>query len=85
MKALKIAYIGGGSKNWAHSFMQDLALAEGLTGEVALYDIDRTAALRNQAIARRMGENPAVRSPFRYTVADTLASGQFSRMAAAKP
>ncbi len=73
MKALKVAYIGGGSKNWAHSFMQDLALAEGLTGEVALYDIDRPAAQRNQAIARRMGENPAVRSPFRYTVADTLA------------
>ena len=37
MKNIKIAYIGGGSKLWARSFMQDLALAEGICGEVHLY------------------------------------------------
>ena len=36
MKTIKIAYIGGGSKLWARSFMQDLALAEGMGGEVSL-------------------------------------------------
>ena len=54
MKHINIAYIGGGSKLWARSFMQDLALAEGLCGEVRLYDIDREAAQRNQKIATRI-------------------------------
>ena len=73
MKTVKIAYIGGGSKLWARSFMQDLALAQGIRGEVALYDIDREAAVRNQKIAQRIhGKTEAV-SDFTYTVADTLA------------
>ncbi len=72
MKQIKIAYIGGGSKLWARSFMQDLALAEGICGEVALYDIDKEAALRNQAIAQRIHEKPQAVSQFVYTVADTL-------------
>ena len=42
-RSVKIAYIGGGSKAWARSFMQDLALAGDLAGEVALYDIDAPA------------------------------------------
>ena len=43
-KYIKIAYIGGGSKQWARVFMSDLAATEGLSGEIALYDIDREAA-----------------------------------------
>ena len=73
MKNIKIAYIGGGSKLWARSFMQDLALAEGICGEVALYDIDREAAVRNQAIARRIHDKKEAVSRFTYTVSDTLA------------
>ncbi len=72
MKNIKIAYIGGGSKLWARSFMQDLALAEGIGGEVALYDIDRQAAVRNQAIAQRIHQKPAAISQFTYTVANSL-------------
>ena len=72
MKEIKIAYIGGGSKLWARSFMQDLALAEGIRGEVALYDIDREAAVRNQKIAARIHEKKEAVSQFTYTVADTL-------------
>ncbi len=49
-KNVKIAYIGGGSKLWARVFMSDLALAEDLGGELALYDIDKTAAERNSKI-----------------------------------
>ncbi len=72
MKTIKIAYLGGGSKLWARSFMQDLALAEGIRGEVCLYDIDREAALRNQKIARRIHEKKEAVSQFIYTVADRL-------------
>ncbi len=72
MKAVKIAYIGGGSKLWAQSFLRDLALAEGIGGEVALYDIDVPVAQRNQKIARRLHALPEAVSQFTYTVADTL-------------
>lgn len=72
MKNIQIAYIGGGSKQWAQSFMRDLALAEGLEGRVVLYDIDLPAARRNQAIARRLHALPQAVSKFEYTVAETL-------------
>ncbi len=72
MKQIKIAYIGGGSKLWAQAFMRDLALAEGLGGQVALYDIDVPAAKRNQAIAQRLHALPQAVSRFEYTVAETL-------------
>ncbi len=74
MKTIKIAYLGGGSKLWARSFMQDLALAEGIGGEVSLYDIDREAARRNQTIATRMHQKPQAVAPFVYTVAEDLKS-----------
>ncbi len=69
---IKIAYIGGGSKAWALKFMQDLALAPDLTGEVALYDIDPPAAGRNRIIGEKMQAMPNAVSDFRYTVAETL-------------
>ena len=50
MRRIKIAYIGGGSKEWAHVFMNDLAFVDGFSGEIALYDIDLEAAKRNQKI-----------------------------------
>ncbi len=72
MKQVKIAYIGGGSKLWAQAFMRDLALAEGIGGQVALYDIDVPAARRNQAIAQRLHALPQAVSQFAYTVVETL-------------
>lgn len=72
MKRLKIAYIGGGSKAWARSFMQDLALAQGIEGQVALYDIDLPAAQRNRAIAQRIHALPDAVSRFDYVVCPTL-------------
>ena len=72
MRPIRIAYIGGGSKLWARSFMQDLALDPDLTGEVALYDIDVPAAERNRRIGTRIHEKPEARSKFVYTVAGTL-------------
>ena len=73
MNPIKLAYIGGGSKAWARVFMIDLALTQGMTGEIALYDIDRAAAERNRRIGERINEHPDARAKWRYTVADTLA------------
>ncbi|MBD5081399.1 MAG: alpha-glucosidase/alpha-galactosidase [Ruminococcaceae bacterium] len=68
MKNIKIAYIGGGSKAWARVFMTDLALAEGLCGEIALYDIDVPAAELNKRIGDRINENPNTISKWNYKV-----------------
>ena len=71
-KHIKIAYIGGGSKQWARVFMSDLAVSQGLSGEIALYDIDLEAARRNAAIGERINQNPAACSRFAYSVCPTL-------------
>jgi len=55
---IKIAYIGGGSRNWARHVMTDLALCEYLEGEIALYDIDHAAAERNVALAQEIYGHP---------------------------
>ena len=72
VKNIKLAYIGGGSKQWARVFMSDLAASEGLSGEIALYDIDREAAVLNRRIGARIEEDPDTLSRFRYSVADRI-------------
>ena len=67
-KEIKIAYIGGGSKQWARVFMSDLAVTEDLSGEIALYDIDIEAAQRNADIGARINQDPATNSVFNYKV-----------------
>ena len=56
-KNIKIAYIGGGSKQWARVFMSDLAVAEGLSGEIALYDIDAVRLQESAGSPVRPGHN----------------------------
>ncbi len=68
MKNIKIAYIGGGSKMWARVFMNDLALAEGLGGEIALYDIDFASAEINRRIGGRINASPYTVSEWDYKV-----------------
>lgn len=72
MKKIKIAYIGGGSKLWARVFMSDLAVAENLGGELALYDIDKVAAERNAKIGGYINKDPKTKSRFDYKVYDKL-------------
>lgn len=69
---LRIAYIGGGSRGWAWGFMEDLAREPVLCGTVALYDIDREAAGRNQIIGGKISALPDARSRWQYEVADSL-------------
>lgn len=72
MKKLKLAYLGGGSRNWARVFMNDLALTEELGGQIALYDTDLEAARLNQRIGTRISAYPQARSHWEYVVAETL-------------
>lgn len=69
---LKIAYIGGGSREWARKLMFDLALCPDLTGEVALYDIDIVSAHLNEALGNWLQGQPGVRSFWRYTAVERL-------------
>ena len=69
---IKIAYIGGGSRQWARVFMSDLACTEGLSGQIALYDIDKEAAQCNARIGHRINEDPQAVSKFDYIVCPTL-------------
>ncbi|MGC9523386.1 MAG: alpha-galactosidase, partial [Anaerolineae bacterium] len=61
---IKIAYIGGGSRYWAQMIMADLALTPELTGEIALYDIDYDAALRNVEHAKEIYGHPEAKTTF---------------------
>ncbi|MBN1672679.1 MAG: alpha-glucosidase/alpha-galactosidase [Kiritimatiellae bacterium] len=52
--------------------MNDLALAPEMTGEVALYDVDRPMAMLNARWGRRVNKSPQCVSRWRYTVPKTL-------------
>lgn len=54
VKGLKLAYIGGGSRGWAWTLMNDLKKATDISGTVYLYDIDYHAALNNEIIGNRV-------------------------------
>lgn len=69
---LKIAYIGGGSRDWARKLMIDLALSPELSGEVALYDIDIDSARLNEQLGTWMQTQPGVLSHWSYAAVPTL-------------
>jgi len=70
--AIKIAYIDGGSKEWARVFMNDLALAPDISGSVFLYDIDKAASALNQIIGNRIRDQKDAISRWDYVLADTI-------------
>lgn len=72
MEDLKIAYIGGGSRGWARTFMTDLALEAQLSGEIRLYDIDRESALQNEKIGNDLRTRPDVVGNWQYRTCDSL-------------
>jgi len=69
---LKIAYIGGGSRDWARKLMIDIALCPELTGEVALYDIDMDSARLNEQLGNWMQKQSGVVSSWKYLAVPTL-------------
>lgn len=71
-KDINIAYIGGGSMGWAWALMCDLALDEQLSGTVRLYDIDYSAAKRNEIIGNLLQKNERTKSSWSYTAVETI-------------
>jgi alpha-galactosidase/6-phospho-beta-glucosidase family protein len=65
--SLKIAYIGGGSREWARKLMIDLALCPELSGEVMLYDIDMDSARLNEQLGNWIQDQPGVLSRWHYS------------------
>lgn len=72
VRNITIAYIGGGSRGWAWTFMTDLALEESLSGTVRLYDIDTQAAKNNAIIGNKVSKRPEALGKWNYEVADTM-------------
>jgi alpha-galactosidase/6-phospho-beta-glucosidase family protein len=69
---LKIAYIGGGSRGWAHNLMNDLALCPDLSGEVDLFDIDLESARLNEKFGNWLQTQGGVLSRWNYLAVETL-------------
>lgn len=67
-----IAYIGGGSRGWAWTFMTDLALEESMSGTIRLYDIDKQAAKNNEIIGNKVSARPDAVGKWNYVVSDTI-------------
>lgn len=72
MQDIQIAYIGGGSRGWAWSFMTDLALEDAISGTIRLYDIDREAAIANATIGNHLQTREDVIGKWDYRVEDSL-------------
>lgn len=68
---MRIAYIGGGSLNFAPTLMSDLALEPRLDAELRLFDLDAAAAKRNAVIGTRLASRHLGR-PARYVVSRTM-------------
>ena len=69
---LKIAYIGGGSRQWARVLMRDLALTDDLSGEIRLYDIDFEAAKVNETAGNLVSAYEESLSVWKWTAYKTL-------------
>ncbi len=69
---IRVAYIGGGSRGWAWTFMTDLAMEPSMSGEIALYDIDHEAAENNRIIGGRIMADPNAVGKWAYRVAGSL-------------
>ncbi len=72
MEDIQIAYIGGGSRGWAWTFMTDLAMEREISGTIRLYDIDRAAAEANATIGNGLKGREDVVGRWDYRVCDSL-------------
>lgn len=71
---IQIAYIGGGSRGWAWTFMTDLALDPDLKGTIRLYDIDGAAAKKNEVIGNRLMKQEGANGAWNFETRDSLQS-----------
>lgn len=69
---LQIAYIGGGSRGWAWTFMTDLAMEASLSGTIRLYDIDPQAAKNNEIIGNAVSAREDAVGKWEYKTMPSL-------------
>ena len=69
---IQIAYIGGGSRGWAWTFMTDLALEDQISGTIRLYDIDHEAAKTNEIIGNRLMSREEVKGDWKFVTCSSL-------------
>ena len=69
---VQIAYIGGGSRGWAWTFMTDLALEPSMSGTIRLYDIDEEAAKANEVIGNRVSAREEAVGKWKYKTYSTI-------------
>ena len=70
---VQIAYIGGGSRGWAWTFMTDLALEPAMSGTIRLYDIDEHAAKVNEVIGNHVSERKETVGKWKYEIYTNIA------------
>ena len=78
---VKIGYVGGGSRGWAYTLVNDLAQCTDLAGEVALYDVDHESTTRNERFGNWVQEREDAVGEWTYTAvedrADALEDADF--------
>ena len=69
---IQIAYIGGGSRGWAWTFMTDLSMDASISGTIRLFDIDEAAAKNNEQIGKRLSSRPDAVGKWDYVTCKTI-------------
>lgn len=69
---IKIAYIGGGSRGWAWTFMTDLSMDDSMSGTIRLYDIDPAASKNNEIIGSQLSTRKDTIGKWDYVQSDSL-------------
>ncbi|WP_121743371.1 family 4 glycosyl hydrolase [Natronorubrum halophilum] len=70
---VKIGYIGGGSRGWAHTLINDLAQCTAIAGKVFLYDLDYESAKRNEKFGNWVQEQDGAVGDWTYTAVEDRA------------
>lgn len=69
---VQIAYIGGGSRGWAWTFMTDLSMDDSLSGTIRLYDINEAAAKNNEVIGNHLTQREDTSGKWNYVTCPTI-------------
>lgn len=69
---INIAYIGGGSRGWAWTFMGDLSMDDQISGNIRLYDIDEKAAKTNEIIGNQLTADSKRPGKWKYSTSSSL-------------
>ena len=69
---IKIAYIGGGSRGWAWTFMTDLSMDDSMSGTIRLYDSDSAASKNNEIIGNQLSARKDTIGKWDYVQSDSL-------------